>query len=424
MKVVDSGMSATSSGDDAALRYETAMRHLLPGRTQQQLLAACLWEGDAAASAWSDFASAVGEPKGYFEADQSGLKGLLPFVGSQLMANGIDPGREFQTYARVALVREELRSRICGEILGSVLVALGAAEISAVLLKGGALSATVYPQPSARHNHAIDLLVDDTQMAAASRVLRELQFAPGSPGAGAAWHQDYRHWTGLALGLHSRPFFLPHFDMARDGILARARSVEIGSTTARVMSPEDSLVHVCGHATYSRSRANLRWACDAFYLIQGNPALDWQRIIRSADAARVASQLFVLLGWLKDALGVSIPASVLAELRNRSRNLDPVIVEGMFASLLHTRMSWARALECCRGDRRLVLEFLRFSVLPSPLYLRWRYNSGSGQNWRLPFYYVRRPVRFAVSLVRRHLHRAGQSEVAGDNALSSEGAAR
>jgi hypothetical protein len=422
MTSVDAAACVTSSGDAAVLRYETAVRHMLPGRVEQQLLVACLGEGEAAARAWRGFADAVGDPKRRFEADQSGLKGLLPIVGSRLMVNGIDPGKAFQTYARVALVREELRSRIYGEILCSALVALNAAEISTLLLKAGALSATVYPQPSARHNHAIDLLVDDAQMAAASAVLRDLRFAPGPPGAGAAWHRDYRHWTGLALGLHSRPFFLPHFDMAREGILARARAVEIGSTTARVLSPEDSLVHVCGHATYSRSRENLRWACDAFYLIQRNPALDWQRVIQSADAAGMALQVSVLLGWLKDALGVSIPAPVRAELRNRSCNLDPVIVEGILASLLHTRMSWARALEWCRGDRRLVLEFLRFSALPSPRYLRWRYNSN--ESWRLPFYYVRRPVRFGLSLLRGHLHPTAQPDVVHHNVLSKEVAAR
>jgi len=413
-------MLATSS--DNALPYEAALLRNLPGRVEQLLLAACLGEGEGAARAWRDFAAAVGDPKGYFEADQSGLKGLLPLVGASLMRNRIDAGKVFQTYARVALVREELRGRICGEILSSVLEALNAAGIATVLLKGTALSATVYPQPSARHNHAIDLLVDDAQMDAADAVLKALQFAACPRSAGAASHQDYRHWTGLALGLHTRPFYLPNFEMPRDEILARAHSVRIRSTTVRVMSPEHSLVHICGHATYSRSRTNLRWACDAFYLLQRNPGLEWQLIVRSAEDARVALQLYVLLRWLKASLDVSIPEAALAQLRDRSRGLDFVAAEGILASLVHTQMSWARALECCRGERRMVLNFLKFGALPSPRYLRWRYNSD--RNWRLPLYYLRRPVQFGMNFARRQLLRVGRLDVAGFNLLAKEDVAR
>jgi hypothetical protein len=36
--------------------------------------------------------------------------------------------------------------------------------------------------------------------------------------------------------------------------------------------------------------------------------------------------------------------------------------------------------------------------------LQWRYNSS--QNWKLPFYYLRRPVRFGIGLLR---YRTGQT---------------
>jgi len=167
-------------------------------------LVACLAEQQPAAGAWLDYVAAVRDPKPIFEADQTGLKGLLPFVGSSLERNGIDSGKAYQTYARVALVREELRSRIYGEILGAVLAGLDAAHISAVLLKGGALSAMVYPQPSARHNHAIDLLVDEAQIESASALLSKAQFTPGPVTSGAAFHRNFRHSSGLGVGVCTR----------------------------------------------------------------------------------------------------------------------------------------------------------------------------------------------------------------------------
>ena len=391
---------------------EAALQHLLPGRSDTLLLSACLLDGADAAHAWSEFAAAVADPKRYFEADQTGLKGLLPFLGSRLMANDIDPGREFQTYARVAFVREELRSRIYQDILTSVLDAFDAARIEMLLLKGAAVSATVYPQPSARHNHAIDLLVERAQLGAAREVIERLRFAAAPPGPGFADHRDYRHWTGLALGLHARALFLPHLEMAPEELWGNARTVRAGGVAARVMSPEHALVHVLAHACYARSRANLRWVCDAYYLVQRNAALDWDAVARAATVARATLPALVMLRWLRESFGLPIPERATKALGAASAELDRIAVEGIFASLLHTQQSWTRALACFGGDRRTMWRFVRFSVLPSPRYVRWRYNVRS--DWTLPLYYVRRPLRFAIGAMRRRF----RGERTGDAARS------
>ena len=96
---------------------EAALQTLLPSKTEEHLLTACIAEGPRAIRAWSTFIASVGDAKGYFEKNQAGLKGLLPFVESRLTANGIDAGKAFHTYARVALVREELRTSIVTDIL-------------------------------------------------------------------------------------------------------------------------------------------------------------------------------------------------------------------------------------------------------------------------------------------------------------------
>jgi hypothetical protein len=372
---------------------------LLPSREQGLLLVACLAE-DPAARAWLDYVAAVRDPKVYFEADQTGLKGLLPFVGSRLERNGINPGKAFQTYARVALVREALRSRIYGEILAAVLADLDAAHMSAMLLKGGALSATVYPQPSARHNHAIDLLVDEAQIESASALLSKAQFTPGPVTSGAAFHRNFRHSSGLALGLHSRLLFLPHFEMPLDDVRQRIQKIRIGGRPVCVMSPEDSLVHVCGHATYSRSRTNLRWACDAFYLLRRNPQLDWSLVIETAERSGLALPVFVLLRWAREALGAPIPSGRLSELHDCSRTIDAVTAEGIYASLLHSTLSRGRALRAFRISRRAQLGFLRFSALPSLRYMRWRHNVD--QDWKLAAHYLDRPRRIVLRLAGRH----------------------
>jgi putative nucleotidyltransferase-like protein len=406
-RVVRSGAPALHA--DAP--YLGALQQLLPAAAEGMLLAACLRDGDVAAQAWTAFVGQVGDVKAYFETNRTGLKGMLPFIEASLAAKEIDAGRAFHTYARVALVREELRSQIYAEILDSVLVALDAAHIPALLLKGGALSATVYPQPSRRHTHAIDLLVDPEQMAPASAALARIQCTRRPVGSGASRHQDYRHWTGLALGLHSTAFFLPYFEMPREQLLARAASISIAGRRVFIMSPEDSLVHICAHAIYSRSRANLRWACDAFYLLERHPNLDWSIVIETAVRSRVGLPLCVLLRWLREALGAAVPAERLGELHERSGPIDALTAESIYAALLHTTLSRGKALRALAGSWRAQLGFLRFTAVPSPRYMRWRHNVDA--NWKLPVYYADRPRRIALSLMGRDVSRIEQ-DGAGD----------
>jgi hypothetical protein len=264
-------------------------------------------------------------------------------------------------------------------------------------LKGGAVSATVYPQPSWRHNHAIDLLVDSSAMVRANGVLQAQQFVRQPSGSGAADHHSFRHSTGLALGLHARPFYLPHFDMPLDEVGFHAEAISLGETTARVMSPEDCLVHVCGHSVYSRSRSTLRWACDAYYLVQNSPALDWDRVVETATYGRLVVPILVSLRWLKETLHARIPATVLSELERRARNLDVVAVEGINAALLHSSTSLRRSFGWANTNFRSALAFLKFCVAPSFRYMRWKYDVGS---WTLPYYYVLRPLKFSARSIR------------------------
>jgi hypothetical protein len=377
--------------------YEAALQQLLPPREQGLLLAACFREGHCAHSAWSEFVAIVGDAKSYFETNHTGLKGLLPFVESCLSAKGIDAGKAFHTYARVALVREELRSRILLQILDEVLTAAEARAIPMLLLKGAAVSATAYPQPSTRHTHAIDLLVHTEHLTAAKAMLSQLRSTALPPGPGAVSHQSFRHPTGLALGLHSRPFFLPYFELPPETLGANTRTIELEGRAVHVMSPEANIVHVCGHAIYSRSRANLRWACDLALLLRQNPHLDWALLTDIAVQAGLAVVLLTQLRWVDETL-CRVPGQWLQKLSEHSKQLNGDTLEGLYASLLHTTQSRRQAFAALSSDWRAQLGFLRFSAAPSRRYLRWKHNVEGG--WRLAMCYADRPRRLARRFTR------------------------
>ena len=377
--------------------WEVALANLLPPRPQQLLLAACLNDGAPAAQAWSEFVGAVGDPKIYFESNESGLKGLLPFVESRLTAHGIDAGKSFHTYARVALVREEQRAQIIGTILGELLRAAKKDHIQPVLIKGAALAGTVYPEPSARHIHAIDLLVEPGDWQKTRDLLPKLRFDVEASGPDASHHQNYRHWTGLPLGLHSRAFYLPYFELPRAAIEARTRLVEIQGEPVRLLSPEDNLVHICGHAMYARSRPNLRWACDAALLLRSHTDLDWSLVADTAEEARTLPALSIQLHWLSQSF-CQVPASWLTAMRQRAARVAARTPEAIYAALLHTSQSRRKTLNAFAGDLRAQLQFLRFSLVPSLRYMRWNHNASSA--WRLAICYADRPRRLALRMAQ------------------------
>src|SRR5579864_5000199 len=124
---VRGGTASMRAGSRTNIPYESALRRLLPAGERALLLMACLREGAAAAQAWEDFVARVGDVTAYFEADETGLETLLPFVEASLARNRIDAGRAFHTYARAAMVREAQRSMIYADIVEKTIGALEAA---------------------------------------------------------------------------------------------------------------------------------------------------------------------------------------------------------------------------------------------------------------------------------------------------------
>ncbi len=399
--------------------YAAALQNMAPTHAEASLLAACLRAPDVAAPAWKDFIAVVGDAKRYFESNRTGLKALLPFVESRLAANGIDAGKAFHTYARVASVREELRGRIYLEILASTLAALDAAGVFSILLKGGAASISAYPQPSWRHNHAIDLWVDAAGLSAGQMALLDLGCTAEPMLAGVADHRIFRHITGLAIGLHSKPFYLPHFEASFEELGGRTFTVRVGEAHVRVLSAEDALVHVCGHALYSRSRANLRWVCDAYYLIGHRRTFDWDVAVRTAVRARLALPMCVVLRWLAQSLAVEVSAYALNELATRSTHLDRIDVEGVYASMLHSAASPRVVLRWTRGHLRTMCGFLKFGAMPSFAYAKWQHDTL--QRWMLPYYYVTRVLKFATGFVRRRARRIRFADHDADRSSSAGG---
>jgi hypothetical protein len=159
------------------------------------------------------------------------------------------------------------------------------------------------------------------------------------------------------------------------------------------MSPEANIVHIGGHAIYSRSRRNLRWACDLVELLRTNPNLDWVLLADTASRAGLALALLTQLRWINENL-CAVPQRGLNELRERAKEPDNKEAESIYASLLHTTQSRRQAFAAFSVAWHTRLGFLKFSIAPSLRYMRWKHNVAG--NLRLALHYADRPLRLAL----------------------------
>ncbi|MDQ6827317.1 MAG: nucleotidyltransferase family protein [Gemmatimonadota bacterium] len=313
-------LSAASAGALIA-----ALGVALPTPEQTLLLRACLCDGADARDAWKRWVETVGDPKAAMAGDRGSVKRLLPLLYFALRRGDADVDPALAPYLRLAYLREQMRSttylRICGDVLG----ALEQASVDAILLRGAALAATVYDDPALRHCHDIALLVapDDVERAADALLGAGLERVTlhGEEGGMAAL---LRHETALPVELHTRLFSAALYELPLDELQGRSVEVRIGGATAHVLSPADALVHVCGHASYSESRASLRWIGDAWLLIDRNTDLDWDQVLQTTERSRLALPMLVALRYLTLELSARVPATLLARLEARARESTPI----------------------------------------------------------------------------------------------------
>ena len=99
-----------------------------------------------------------------------------------------------------------------------------------------------------------------------------------------------------------------------------------------------------------------------------------------------------MLRYLVGALSAEVPETVLEELmvsaRGSERPLREAALSGGLSSLFALRQMWTSWQDWPEARRDL----LRFLILPSAPYVRWRFGADRGA--QLPFLYPYRPVAY------------------------------
>jgi hypothetical protein len=161
-----------------------------------------------------------------------------------------------------------------------------------------------------------------------------------------------------------------------------------------LLSPADNLLHICGSVLAMERHESLRWVCDAWFLIQRYPNVDWKMLLDSAQRSRMVLPLFVTTSYLKESLDAPIPSWFLEGLHQAAAKADPFEQEAaLYGIQTNARGGLTKIIQNC-DDWRTRAFVLKWAFLPSPNFMR----SIHEVRWSflLPVYYFYRPLRYLV----------------------------
>jgi Uncharacterised nucleotidyltransferase len=214
------------------------------------------------------------------------------------------------------------RNGLLSDALGAILSSLADGGVEAMPVKGTVLAEMLYDDLGLRPAADVDVLVRPADAPAARAIVAGFGYVQGSePTFTTLVHEfhDPPYYLGsgpdqVCLELHRGLWATRFFPLGVEGLWERAIPAVVSGVDARVLSAEDTLLHLAIHR--SRSALRLRWVCDIAELVRRHgETLDWDDLLVRAQAAGAKTSLYVVLKLSGELLGAPPPPSVLSRLR-------------------------------------------------------------------------------------------------------------
>lgn len=376
-------------------RLADALSVMLPSREQTSFLRACLLEGRALSEAWREWLGEVGDPLRFLRESGRELRHHLPLLYRNLTNNGEAIPSDLQPYLRGALVREQLRFETYEQCFLESVQILTAARIDLTVLKGAAVSRTLFQPPFLRHCHDLDLWVSGEELPRALAALIAHGFKDEARRAGTT---RLEHPKGLPVLLHTRLLGGPFYQMPREEMRGRRSTVHTPTGSWKVLAHPDMLAHLCGHASTASRRPHANWVVDAHRLSAQLAGGDWERFLDVACRADLALPVVVLLRYLRDELAAPVPVSVIDGLAAAADRVESVTLLAAIDGAWLGRPGGLGSM-LLKSSWRSRLALARRLLLPPARYLRS--TRGPMGLARLAAEYPLRPLRFLIRSLRR-----------------------
>ena len=224
---------------------------------------------------------------------------------------------ELNHYFNAMLLENALLST---ELL-AIVRALRNAGIDAIPVKGTVLAETVYGSLALRQAADIDVLVRAQDLPRARSVLHDHGWSQQpKPDFGHQHHalHDPPYFRKVAgrkinLDLHWTIWASHLFPISVEQLWERTISAELRGEVVRMLSPEDTLLHLVIH--HSRAAQRLRLVCDIAEVMRRHGAtLDWNYILQELRLGGGLTALYCSLVSARQLLGAPVPAGLLDDI--------------------------------------------------------------------------------------------------------------
>ena len=234
---------------------------------------------------------------------------------------------EVERQLAILSLDREFRMRLLRNRLEQLLVVLNRAKIEVLLLKGGALAATVYDSFVARPMRDIDLLVRPEHADRARALMLTLDWCADPELPGDRSYSTHHHFpplrdlaaSGLRLEIHRSLLPAGHpFRFTDDEVWGGARPIRVGMGRALAMHPAHHAVHIAIHFAWSHMMKLGGWnAFRDLDTLDGAGMLDSSDFTRTAMRWGAASCCYWTLRLARELSAFPVRQSVLHELRPR-----------------------------------------------------------------------------------------------------------
>lgn len=254
---------------------------------------------------------------------QGHLHEVLPLLATTIrrIERQIAVPAPWMARAQRRLYATMVRNTTLADELLRVLAAFRQAGVEGLPVKGLVLAETLYGSLALRSLGDLDVLVRPADLAAARAALGALGYTqesePGFENAHHPFHDPpyYRQAAGgqICLELHWGLWASRFYRLGPDALWTRSVMARIHAADIRILSPEDTLLHLAIHR--SRSALRLRFVCDIAELLgHHHSTLDWEYVLAQARAAGARTALFYALALAQELLDAPLPPAILPRL--------------------------------------------------------------------------------------------------------------
>lgn len=229
--------------------------------------------------------------------------------------------QEIREYLDAAHRKHTLRNLKIYRELVTVTQILDAGQIPSIALKGAFLARFAYARPGLRPMRDLDLLLRPERTVQAFELLREHGYRAMFEGSPEAYFADRIHLPpligpgGISVELHHR--LTPPDRQAADfenGLWARSISKAVGGAGVAFLCPEDTLLHLCIHATLDHQLDLGPLALGDVALLVEKHAIDWTDFLGLVSGCNWQRCVLSVLCLAKRHLGAKIPDEVMEAL--------------------------------------------------------------------------------------------------------------